>query len=386
MDEERFIAIREDLKRLTPRQERIVRERCATGKSVMGMVESLGISEGTINSELKTIYGKLRLDNGIKDLDELVCEVLRRLDEPEPPVPKEPETPPAVPEQVVVSWEDLSPRPEATPVVGGPVIAEIFEDSPPIQEIPVGPLFSPLPQVEPINPPGRRFLLWVLAAIAVVIASTIFVLNMDGDQRENATPTATEEIAAFVASSTPTLSPTPGPSPTPTVTLEPTATWTPEPTVTPSTTPTPIPTIDPLGLKIGDEFADGRVTIEMTDYRFGNYFRNDWYGLIFMMEFNNHSGEEILLNFEANDFQVTDNLGRLYTCEFVMLSLQKVIANLPMLSEVNIPMVNDEVATFELQCSDHVFLDDQVTNIALNLTGGKLSTLPQLTWHIDVPR
>ena len=147
-------------------------------------------------------------------------------------------------------------------------------------------------------------------------------------------------------------------------------------TATPTSTSTPTSTQSPLELTVGDSWSDDRVTLELDEVK----FNQEYYGssAIWMaFEFNNHSGTDILLRFQAEDFSLQDNVGRDYNCWYIL--------RYPYTSEgVNATVKNGSVFKFTLGCGKSISFDEQVSSVVLGIE--QFSSLPSMAWTIEIPR
>ncbi len=149
----------------------------------------------------------------------------------------------------------------------------------------------------------------------------------------------------------------------------------------PTETPTlePSPTLDPSTLKLGDEFSDNRVALKLTKEL---KFNQEYYGssaVWFYFEFENFSGQDILLSYHPADFTLKDNLDRDYECWYI-LRMPYAVKD----QQIDRTIKTGSVYKFTLGCGRGVELNSQATTLIL--TADKFSSLPEMVWTIEIPR
>jgi hypothetical protein len=290
--------------------------------------------------------------------------------EPFIPLPEPPSEPPSLPPDGQIPPPE--PPPDFYPVELYNAWLLVLEDD---AHDPNG---DPLPPPPILIVPERHGPRWgrLLGLGLGVLLGCMAVGYWLGTQRNTPTPTpilasATSEILA-----TETLAETA----TITLTAPPTETLAPTLTLTPEATLTPIPTDtkSPLGLGVGDELQDERVTLRLTKVEYNQKY--DRIGakvapISFFFNFTNHSGETIVLQFESTDFQIVDNTGSEADCWFYHISGAG--------TQVNEPLNNGASREIVARCGLEQ-LNPAVTTFTLAVH--PFSSLPESTWIVPVAR
>lgn len=245
---------------------------------------------------------------------------------------------------------------------------------------------DPDPLPDPPPPPviihsERRGINWgrILALLSAVLLGCVIVGALAywfGTQQNppppltpfstNTQETPVTETLAQTATMTATSSPT--------ETLAPTFTFTATSTVTPIATDT----MPPFDLRVGQELRDERVALKLIELRYNEGY--DKVGqrfapISFVFEFTNHSGGQIMAQFNKSHFVVEDNTGRTAECWFYHISgaVEKWSSNL-----------NDgETLNITARCGDGFIPEDVNT---YTLTVHPFTSLPESTWIGDVFR
>jgi hypothetical protein len=228
--------------------------------------------------------------------------------------------------------------------------------------------------------PQRRGIMWgriltlgiaVLLACAVVgVGAYFFGRGTIGAATQTPAPfqlTSTSEPSATVQIAE-TQTALPGETLTPTFTLAPPAT----------NTSLPTNTLSPIGLVIGQEISDPRVTLKLVDARFNEGY--DRVGsrvapISHVFEYTNHSGETLLVQFDKSHFVVEDNTGRTAECWFFRSPY--------VFEEWNLPLNDNSTEIITTRCGDGR-VPQGVTSYTLTIH--PFTSLPESTWVVEVPR
>lgn len=224
----------------------------------------------------------------------------------------------------------------------------------------------------------------IIDKVATALASTGVPTESPGP---TVTPSPTSTLS-LTPTSMPTAKPTitasptftPIPTDTPTATVSPTST--PTPTKTPTATASPVPTPTAPVLTVGDEWSDNRVTLKMTQRTFstnwGVGFVSYKYVVGFAFEFENHSGETIVLRYDTENFFMRDNRDRSYSCSFRDGSSHFTR------DPIAIPVSNTDRLTFLVGCGRDQQFDKDVAYIVFSIRD--FSSLGSSDWQIEVPK
>lgn len=176
----------------------------------------------------------------------------------------------------------------------------------------------------------------------------------------------------------PTYTPLPTHTPFPSFTPTPQATNTQRPTSTPSITPTSTQ----VPYRIGDEWSDGRVVLKITEGLVNAHwtvgFVNYYFVISLALEFENLSGETILLRYDTESFSLTDNRNRKYECIFRDGSPH--FTNEPISKSVQ----QGDKYEFIVGCGKNEEFDKNVTHVIFSIKD--FSSLGYSEWIIDIPK
>lgn len=236
--------------------------------------------------------------------------------------------------------------------------------------------------------PNRRWLTLVLYGVGALAILLVGILAGRALFSPPATPLSTSEPSLEASPATP-VSPIPsGTAPVPATqtqdspTMSPTDTIAPTMTLTltaPPTTPPPTETKSPLGLGIGDELRDDRVTLKLIDVRY-----NEGYDRVggsvapvsYVFEYTNHSGQTLVVQFNKSNFIIEDNTGRTAECWFFLSPFTAFDAWTSNLTD-------NATVLITARCGLNRLPEDVTT---YELTIHPFTSLPESTWIVDVPR
>ncbi len=169
-------------------------------------------------------------------------------------------------------------------------------------------------------------------------------------------------------------------TPTVTLTAAPADTLTPTLTSTPTATLTPIPTdtISPIGLGVGKELSDDRVTLRLTKVAYDEKY--DRLGsrvapISFYFDYTNHSGETTVVQFDKTNFVTQDNTGRTAECWFYHIS--------GAVDKWNSTLNDGDTLQITARCGLDPLPPDVTT---YTLTIHPFTSLPESTWVVNVSR
>jgi hypothetical protein len=223
-----------------------------------------------------------------------------------------------------------------------------------------------------------------LFCIAGIVLGAPLLGSFIGQDTTVPTDTQTSELLGQVTSTPedpPTVILTDTQVVLPTETLAPTLTFTPTLTAAPTATITPIPTNTkpPIGLGVGDELRDDRVTLRLTEVRYNEGY--DRVGqrvapISYFFEYTNHSGETLVVQFDTSNFVIEDNKGRTAECWFF---LSPFTAFEEWLSNLN----DNDTVLITARCGLGQLPED-VTSYELTID--PFTSLPESTWVVEVSR
>lgn len=330
----------------------------------------LNYSVDWVTLQMSHVYQKLGFNKEMhwtkrkEILDREVCPTLSKILENKPPKPEE--WPPDIEEPVA--------NPETYALVLYDEKSEEEEKKGEIEKV------IPTPIVAIPQRPQRRGRLLFLALIVIVGCIGIGIIGYILGQRNN--PFSFLVSATLAATETSTPMPTGNPTNTPT--LIPSSTFTPAPTSTltptPTLSPTPTETKSPLGLAVGDELSDNRVTLKLNEIKYEQgrtrVGHKPLAPIIFGFVFTNHSGETILLQIGPDKFRAEDNLGNQLTCDF----WNGVVETTETIQQ---PLENEKTFGIGAFCGEGK-IPPGVTTYTLYVTS--FSSLPDSTWIAELPR
>jgi DNA-binding CsgD family transcriptional regulator len=355
---------------------KIIFLRCR-GETVEDTAKELKIGASTIYSRMPKIYELLGVSNW-GEIEEELCIALRRI------VPNtralDEGWPEAFREKIEALREPVEPQTRTTPPSAIPPSPE--------------PTFAQARNTSGQASPPQRRIPWPLIAIPLLvfgllcIAGIVFGLPLLGNIFEQeptqSEPTQTTEPTVpdtSTSEASATIEPTITEVILPTDTIAPTFTFVATDTLTPMASETPIPTQTkpPIGLTVGDELRDDRVTLQLLEVR---YFEGyDRVGqrvapISYIFEYTNHSGGTLVVQFDTDNFVIEDNTGSTAECWFFLSPFTA-------FEEWNSTLNDNASVIITARCGLGRAPDD-VTSYELTIH--PFTSLPESTWVVEVPR
>ena len=385
------------LTKLSKRELEVLKLRCE-GLSIEKIEEQLFISQSTIRTYIARTYVKLDIDHleqaeRMKALFEIYCPAIAQLEDGENQN----------------SQDDEEEDGDLYALVAGDPSrnAEEIEDKVTADEMILasqksGELVHKRKE-EPPQPPSRQ---WIWLLVGIVFGAILMwgFLNLTGGREEQEEPISVAQAklstneptiieVPVVVTATPdpskpvdmpvvqtelvvvTATPDPNlPSETPLIHTQLVVVTATEPPTTP--TPTTTDTPAPSSLGVGDSWSDGRVSLKMTKFTFNVRYhipgRDINYAISTDFEFENISGETILLRYASEDFAMVDNSGREYDCRIQYYD------------DVNQPVESYSTHNFIIGCGQDLVFDRNVTVVTLFIS--QFSSLSPTEWMVEVPR